>query len=103
MGLCPDNKAILSQLLSAAFADGLASDQVRCASFLFCIASLDFDFLVAWLGDFLEGKHGGHEGAGLDLSLRKYAALVSVLGALAEMDSKMLRAAWLDQTLTPEW
>jgi hypothetical protein len=64
---------------------------------------------VEWLGDFLEGKYsleetnGRGDGAGLDLSLQKYAALVGVLGALAEMDSKQLRAAWLDQTLTPEW
>jgi hypothetical protein len=94
-------------LLAAAFADGLASDRVRCASFLFCIASLDFEYLVEWLGDFLEGKHGtdgDHEQqGGLDLSLQKYAALASVLSALNEMDSRQLRAAWLDQTLTPEW
>lgn len=97
----------MAQFLTAAFADGLAADQVRCASILFCLASLDFDFLVEWLGDFLEGKYGGDEGSaggvGLDLSLKKYAALAGVLGALAEMDSKQLRAAWLDQTLTPEW
>ncbi len=102
----PD-KAWLSRFLQAAFSDGLASDQVRCASLLFCIASLDFDYLVEWLGDFLEGKYSedeaGSDGTGLDLSLQKYAALVGVLGALAEMDSKQLRAAWLDQTLTPEW
>lgn len=106
LGTVPD-KPWLSQFLAAAFSDGLASDQVRCASLLFCVASLDFDHLVEWLGDFLEGKHGdeGAEegGGGLDLSLQKYGALVGVLGALAEMDSRQLRAAWLDQTLTPEW
>lgn len=112
LGVSPD-RSWLGQFLAAAFADGLASDQVRCASLLFCIASLDFDFLVEWLGDFLEGKYGAGGGgdtegaslgaSGLDLSLRKYAALVGVLEKLAEMDSRQLRAAWLDQTLTPEW
>jgi hypothetical protein len=33
----------------------------------------------------------------------KDAALVGVLRALAEMDSKQPQAAWLDQTLPPEW
>lgn len=106
LGTVPD-KPWLSTFLGAAFADGLASDQVRCASLLFCMASLDFDYLVEWLGDFLEGKHEADEeggsGGGLDLSLQKYGALVGVLGALAEMDSRQLRAAWLDQTLTPDW
>jgi hypothetical protein len=129
LGITPERRW-LGSLLAAAFADGLASDRVRCASFLFCIASLDFEYLVEWLGEFLEGKHGtdgareqpggilaGEKGGsagqasgapagatgGLDLSLQKYAALASVLGALNEMDSRQLRAAWLDQTLTPEW
>ena len=105
LGVVPD-KPWLSQFLAAAFSDGLASDQVRCASLLFCLASLDFDYLVEWLGDFLEGKYSEDEagdGTGLDLSLQKYAALVGVLGALAEMDSRQLRAAWLDQSLSPEW
>lgn len=106
LGVTPE-RPWMASFLAAAFADGLASDRVRCASFLFCIASLDFEYLVEWLGDFLEGKHGtdgDHEQqGGLDLSLQKYAALASVLSALNEMDSRQLRAAWLDQTLTPEW
>ena len=105
LGVVPD-KAWLSQFLAAGFADGLASDKLRCASTLFCIASLDFDYMVEWLGDFLECKHAGEalgQGGGLDLSLQKYAALVGVLGSLADMDAKQLRAAWLDQSLTPEW
>lgn len=106
LGFTPERRW-LGSLLAAAFAGGLASDRVRCASFLFCIASLDFEYLVEWLGDFLEGKHGAdgdrEQPGGLDLSLQKYAALASVLGALGEMDSRQLRAAWLEQTLTPDW
>lgn len=97
------DRSFLTSLLNAAFADNLASDQVRCASTLFCIASLDFEHLVDYLGEFLEGQHQEAEGGGLDLSLQKYGALVGVLGALSEMDSRQLRAAWLDQTLTADW
>lgn len=108
LGVVPD-KAWLSQFLATAFADGLAGDKLRCASTLFCLASLDFDSLVEWLGDFLEGKYtaaaakDASQSGGLDLSLQKYAALVGVLGSLAEMDPKQLRAAWLDQTLPQDW
>lgn len=102
------SKQWLGQYLSAAFEGGLASDQLRCANVLFCIASVDFEYLVEWLGDFLQGADsaaGGSSGGpsgGLDLSLQKYAALAGVLGALGEMDSRQLRAAWLDASGT-EW
>jgi hypothetical protein len=97
------SKQWLAQYLSAAFDGGLASDQLRCANVLFCIASVDFEYLVEWLGDFLQGgaDSAGSSG-GLDLSLAKYAALAGVLGALGEMDSRQLRAAWLDASGT-EW
>lgn len=52
--------------LTAAFNDGLAADQLRCASLLFCVASLGsdgFDQLVDWLGRYLEGD-------AVDLSLQ---------------------------------
>lgn len=46
----------LSAYLTAAFAGGLAEDQLRCANVLFCVASLDFEYLIEWLGDFLAGQ-----------------------------------------------
>ncbi|KAF6265486.1 hypothetical protein COO60DRAFT_958686 [Scenedesmus sp. NREL 46B-D3] len=102
LGVTP-SKQWLGRYLSAAFEGGLASDQLRCANALFCIASVDFEYLVEWLGDFLQGgaDSAGVSG-GLDLSLQKYAALAGVLGALGEMDSRQLRAAWLDASDT-EW
>lgn len=55
-----------------------------------------------------DGGEGGGEivqwrTAFWDRGCMKDAALVGVLRALAEMDSKQPQAAWLDQTLPPEW
>jgi hypothetical protein len=78
LGVAPEH-AFLGPFLSAAFADGLASDQLRCASLLFCVASLDFGYLVEWLGAFLEGSvgadgsigaPGGGGGGSIDLSMQ---------------------------------
>jgi hypothetical protein len=102
LGVTP-SKPWLAQYLSAAFEGGLASDQLRCANVLFCIASVDFEYLVEWLGDFLQGADSAGSSGGLDLSLAKYAALAGVLGALGEMDSRQLRAAWLDASGTEWW
>eukprot|EP00775_Hariotina_reticulata_P011605 gene11605-11749_t len=94
LGVGP-SKPWLSSYLTVAFAGGLAEDQLRCANVLFSVASLDFDFLVEWLGEFLAGQVGG-SGDLVDLGLEKYAALAGVLQALGDMDGKLLRAAWLE-------
>lgn len=92
----------LQQFLAACFECGLAEDRVRCANVLFCIASVDYEYLVEWLEGFLSGEATLGGAGELDLSLEKYAALVGVLQALSEMDSKQLRAAWLDLSST-DW
>lgn len=101
LGMAPA-RPWLGQYLSACFEDGLAEDHVRCANVLFCIAALDYEYLVEWLEGFLSGDTAIGGSGELDLSLEKYAALVGVLQALSEMDSKQLRAAWLDLSST-EW
>lgn len=93
----------LGQYLSACFEGGLAEDHVRCANVLFCVAALDYEYLVEWLEGFLSGDASLGGGGELDLSLEKYAALIGVLQALSEMDSKQLRAAWLDLSSTEWW